>query len=98
MMEELLHELGVYYFWQVAQWDDNDVQDVDERLKAFKGRIRRDLWVFQAQALTRNRKVAEQLARSGDGADERTAVGESGPPAAEKDGAGSVSEPPAALG
>lgn len=50
VVEELLHDVGVYYFWQVAQWTEEDVKDVDARLEAFKGRIGRDLWVFQARA------------------------------------------------
>lgn len=51
-LEKLLQRLGVYYFWQVAEWDHNDVKFVDGHLEIFKGRIDRDQWVEQARALT----------------------------------------------
>jgi predicted flap endonuclease-1-like 5' DNA nuclease len=51
-LERLLHRLGVYYFWQVAEWDRNDVRFVDTHLEIFRGRIERDQWVEQARALT----------------------------------------------
>jgi predicted flap endonuclease-1-like 5' DNA nuclease len=51
-LERLLHRLGVYYFWQVAEWDRNDVRFVDAHLEIFRGRIERDQWVEQARALT----------------------------------------------
>jgi predicted flap endonuclease-1-like 5' DNA nuclease len=51
MLCELLHEIGVFYFWQVAEWSAQDVDWVDEKLMHFKGRIQRDKWVSQAQEL-----------------------------------------------
>ena len=51
MLCELLHEIGVFYFWQVAEWSAKDVDWVDEKLMHFKGRIQRDKWVSQAQQL-----------------------------------------------
>jgi predicted flap endonuclease-1-like 5' DNA nuclease len=51
MLCELLHEIGVFYFWQVAEWSAQDVGWVDEKLMHFKGRIQRDKWVSQAQQL-----------------------------------------------
>ena len=50
-LEKMLHNIGVYYFWQIAEWSDQDVLDVDAMLDAFKGRIQRDNWVKQAKAL-----------------------------------------------
>lgn len=50
-LESLLHEVGVFYFWQIADWSDADVRAVDARLGAFKGRVERDGWVEQARAL-----------------------------------------------
>lgn len=47
----LLNRIGVYYFWQVASWDADDVQAVDDLLESFKGRIIRDQWVQQARML-----------------------------------------------
>ena len=52
VLERMLHGLGVFYFWQVAEWSPEDVRNVDEVLTAFKGRIERDNWVRQARALS----------------------------------------------
>lgn len=50
-LEKILHRLGVYYFWQVAEWDHSDIRFVDAHLEIFKGRIERDQWVEQAEGL-----------------------------------------------
>ncbi|MEQ1567450.1 MAG: hypothetical protein ABMA64_17540 [Myxococcota bacterium] len=47
----LLNQLGVYYFWQVAQWTPDDAALVNDRLDGFKGRIDRDEWVEQCKVL-----------------------------------------------
>jgi predicted flap endonuclease-1-like 5' DNA nuclease len=52
VMERMLHEIGVYYFWQIAEWTDDDARHADEQLTAFHGRIGRDDWVNQASQLT----------------------------------------------
>jgi len=49
-LEELLNELGVYHFDQVAAWGPDEIAWVDNRLK-FKGRIERDGWIDQAKQL-----------------------------------------------
>ena len=49
-LEKLLHELGIYYFAQIARWTKKDIAAVDDKLK-FKGRIERDEWVRQAKLL-----------------------------------------------
>lgn len=51
ILTDLLHEVGVFYFWQIAEWTDEDVAYVDEKLLHFKGRIDRDDWVGQARIL-----------------------------------------------
>lgn len=51
ILTELLHEVGVYYFWQIAEWTDEDVAYVDDKLLHFKGRIERDDWVGQSKTL-----------------------------------------------
>lgn len=48
VLEKTLHGVGVYYFWQVAEWSAADVAHVDAQLTAFKGRIARDHWIPQA--------------------------------------------------
>lgn len=50
-LENLLNENGVFYFWQVAEWNNHDIEIIDERLDVFKGRIGRDKWVDQAKQL-----------------------------------------------
>ena len=49
MLSDMLKDIGVYYFWQVAEWDAKDIVWVDNKLEHFKGRIERDNWVGQAR-------------------------------------------------
>jgi len=51
MLTELLREVGVFYFWQIAEWTSADVEYVDGKLLHFKGRIERDDWVGQSRQL-----------------------------------------------
>ncbi len=51
MLAELLHDIGVFYFWQIAEWSLQDVDYVDGKLLHFRGRIERDDWVGQARQL-----------------------------------------------
>ncbi len=50
-IERLLNTQGIFYFWQVADWSDENVRAMDDRLESFNGRIARDNWVGQARAL-----------------------------------------------
>ena len=50
--EEILNSLGIYTFAQIASWKDAERAWVDGYLN-FKGRIDRDDWVRQADALAR---------------------------------------------
>ena len=58
MLCELLNEVGVYYFWQIAEWGPDEIEWVDDKLQHFKGRIQRDDWVGQAKRLARQPGVA----------------------------------------
>jgi predicted flap endonuclease-1-like 5' DNA nuclease len=49
VLEKMLHQLGIYYFKQVALWNEDDIDYVDDRLEHFKGRIRREGWVPSAK-------------------------------------------------
>jgi len=49
-IESTLHSLGIYTFAQIAEWNDGHRGWVDSYLN-FKGRIDRDDWVKQAEAL-----------------------------------------------
>jgi predicted flap endonuclease-1-like 5' DNA nuclease len=51
MLRALLNDLGVFYFWQVAEWTPREIDWVESKLMHFKGRIRRDDWVGHARKL-----------------------------------------------
>ena len=50
VIEEKLHNLGVYHFDQIATWSEEEVLWVDSHL-AFSGRIKREDWIGQAKKL-----------------------------------------------
>lgn len=62
VLEKTLHKIGVYYFWQIAEWSAKDVAHVDSLLTAFKGRIQRDDWVRQAAQLAKLSESARKPA------------------------------------
>ena len=62
VLERMLHGVGVYYFWQIADWNAQDVVHVDKQLTAFKGRIKRDGWVAQAAQFARGPDAARRPA------------------------------------
>ena len=49
-LEKTLNALGIFHFEQIANWNGQDVAEVDELLK-FKGRIKREKWISQAKQL-----------------------------------------------
>jgi predicted flap endonuclease-1-like 5' DNA nuclease len=51
LLEQRLHKVGVFYFWQIADWTPEDVRYVDSQLRAHQGSIERDGWVSQASEL-----------------------------------------------
>jgi predicted flap endonuclease-1-like 5' DNA nuclease len=51
ILASLLRDIGVYYFWQVAEWTPEQAAWVDSLLQHFRGRIRRDDWVGHARLL-----------------------------------------------
>lgn len=50
MLEQRLHEFGVYTYAQIASWSEDQIKEFSARL-AFKDRILRERWVEQAQQL-----------------------------------------------
>ncbi len=50
VIEEQLHDLGVYHYSQIAEFSDDDVANINTHLN-FPGRIERDEWIAQAQEL-----------------------------------------------
>lgn len=63
VLEKMLHGIGVYYFWQIADWTPEDIAHADAQLSAFKGRILRDDWKRQASRLA----LAPDAARKPEG-------------------------------
>jgi len=51
VLEHTLHQVGVFYFWQIAEWSPEDVRHVESRLEGFHRRIEDDDWVGQASEL-----------------------------------------------
>jgi predicted flap endonuclease-1-like 5' DNA nuclease len=51
VIEKKLNEQGIYTFQQIAEFSDDEIGEVSTLLEFFPGRIQRDRWVAQAQAL-----------------------------------------------
>ncbi len=51
-IENGLYELGIYHFWQIAQWSKENVTWVDNYFD-HKGRIEREEWIAQAKQLSK---------------------------------------------
>ncbi len=60
VLERKLHRVGVFYFWQIAEWSHEDVKYVDRKLAAYRGRIERDAWVSQANDLAATPSAAHR--------------------------------------
>jgi NADH-quinone oxidoreductase subunit E len=52
-LENLLNEMGVYHYDQIAGWTADEIAWVDQNLLRFKGRVSRDNWVDQAKILAK---------------------------------------------
>jgi len=50
-IENGLYELGIYHFWQIAQWTNDNITWIDNHF-AHKGRIDREEWISQAKHLS----------------------------------------------
>jgi len=50
VLEDKLNELGIYHFWQVAKFEQKDIDLVNDAM-SFPGRIERDEWIDQAKHL-----------------------------------------------
>lgn len=54
-IEKKLNALGIYTFKQIANFNDEDKEKVNEAIEFFPGRIKRDDWVGQAKKLFENK-------------------------------------------
>lgn len=50
VLEQRLHDFGIYTYAQIAAWNEDNIKEFSARL-AFKDRIQREHWVEQAQQL-----------------------------------------------
>ena len=57
VLEKKLNTLGIYHFWQISSFTNEDIARVDEVL-SFKGRIERDEWLDQAKKLEEEKNNA----------------------------------------
>ena len=64
-LAQTLAEKGVTGAAQIAGWTDQDVAWWDENLEGFRGRVSRDEWVAQAQALVAEDTAGGDAARKG---------------------------------
>lgn len=51
VFEHTLHELGIFSFRQIANFDMSDIARVNAEMKEFKGRMEQDDWIGQAKEL-----------------------------------------------
>jgi hypothetical protein len=57
VLEQRLHEFGIYTYKQIAVWTEEQIKEFSSRL-AFKDRIHREKWVEQAQKLLSGKTAA----------------------------------------
>ena len=53
-LEKKLHAAGIYTFAQIARFNQEDTDRVNDIIEFFPGRIQRDNWVGQSAALAKN--------------------------------------------
>ncbi|MEP3226709.1 MAG: hypothetical protein ABJO01_12090 [Parasphingorhabdus sp.] len=53
-LNSLLNNLGVTRFDQIAEWKEAEIEEVDQYLESFSGRITRDSWIDQAKYLAKD--------------------------------------------
>lgn len=56
VIEEKLHNLGIFHFHQIASWGEAEIELVDNHL-SFKGRIVRENWIEQAKQLAKGKET-----------------------------------------
>jgi len=57
VLEQRLHEFGIYTYDQIALWTEDQIKELSSRL-AFKDRIHREKWVEQAKRLHQEKQKA----------------------------------------
>ena len=54
-LEKKLHAIGIYTFRQIANFTSEDIEQVNDIIEFFPGRIQRDNWVGQATELAKTK-------------------------------------------
>jgi predicted flap endonuclease-1-like 5' DNA nuclease len=49
VIEGMLYDEGIYFFKDVASWDDAKIAEISAKLPSFKNRIRRENWIDSAK-------------------------------------------------
>ena len=57
-IENGLYELGIYHFWQIAQWSKDNIIWIEDYF-SHKGRIAREEWIEQAKQLSIGHDITE---------------------------------------
>ncbi len=55
-LEKKLHATGIYTFRQIASFTADDIEQVNDVIEFFPGRIERENWVGQAAELVKNKQ------------------------------------------
>lgn len=54
-LEKKLHAIGIYTFRQIANFTQDDIEQVNDVIEYFPGRIERENWVGQSAQLAKNK-------------------------------------------
>ncbi|MVM37037.1 hypothetical protein GO730_04115 [Spirosoma sp. HMF3257] len=54
-LEKRLHAIGIYTFRQIANFNQEDIEKINDIIEYFPGRIERDHWVSQAAILAQKK-------------------------------------------
>lgn len=60
-LEQMLNEMGIWHFDQIAVWTKANLAYVDDKLVGFKGRAARDEWIKQAKKLAKGWRPSSKL-------------------------------------
>jgi len=60
VLEKILHDCGIYFYHQLANLDNDGMEELQAQIPQFPGRIQRDRWVEQAKELQQAKKIQQQ--------------------------------------
>jgi len=62
-LERTLNSTGIYYFKQIAEWTEQEIAWIDDRID-FPGRVQREQWVGQSIVLAKEKESEEANAKN----------------------------------